>query len=106
MTKTGFLPAFERVLIQPNKKEEVTETGIVLPVEARKRPNIGTVVECGPLVESTKLPVKPGDTVLYQRFAGMDLTLHGELYHLVMANDIIGIFDSPEDANGVVLGQQ
>jgi|LauGreDrversion4_2_1035121.scaffolds.fasta_scaffold17098_8 chaperonin GroES len=106
MAKTGFLPAFERVLILPNKKEDVTETGIVLPVEARKRPNIGTVIECGPLVADSKLPIKVGDTVLYQRYAGMDITLHGELYHLVMANDVLGIFDSPEDAIGVTIGVQ
>lgn len=106
MTTTGFQPAFERVLILPNKKEEVTETGIVLPVEARKRPNIGTVVECGPLVADSKLPIKVGDTVLYQRYAGMDLTLKGETYHLVMANDVLGIFGTPEDAAGVTVGQQ
>lgn len=106
MSKVGFLPSFERVLILPNKKEEVTETGIVLPVEARKRPNIGTVVEVGPLVADSKLPVNVGDTVLYQRYAGMDITLHGELYHLVMANDILGIFDSVEDSVGVTIGQQ
>jgi chaperonin GroES len=78
----------------------------VLPVEARKRPNIGTVIECGPLVADSKLPIKVGDTVLYQRYAGMDITLHGELYHLVMANDVLGIFDSPEDAIGVTIGVQ
>lgn len=106
MSTTGFLPAFERILIKPYKKEEVTETGIVLPVEARKRPNIGTIIECGHLVESTKLPVKNGDIVLYQRYAGIDITIREEVYHLVMANDVIGIFDSAEDTNGVVLGQQ
>lgn len=106
MSNTGFQPAFERVLIRPNKKEEVTETGIVLPVEARKRPNIGTVVEMGSLIEKTGLPIKLGDTVLYQRYAGMDITLHGELYHLVMANDVLGIFNSVEDSVGVTIGQQ
>jgi chaperonin GroES len=106
MSKVGFSPAFERVVIRPNKKEDVTETGIVLPVEARKRPNIGTIVEIGPLVHDSKLPVKEGDIVLYQRYAGMDLTLKDEVYHLVMANDILGIFDSAEDAVGVKIGQQ
>jgi len=106
MSKVGFLPAFERVLIKPNKVEEVTETGIVLPVESRKRPNIGTVVEMGSLVGDTKLPIKEGDIVLYQRYAGLDVTIGEETYHLVMANDVLGIFDSAEHAVKVHVGQQ
>jgi co-chaperonin GroES (HSP10) len=43
--KTGFKPLFERILIKPDSVEKKTETGIILPVEARKRPNTGYVLD-------------------------------------------------------------
>lgn len=89
----GFTPLFERVMIKPDEVEKRTETGIILPVESRKRPNTGIVVEVGHLVSQSKCPIKPGDHVLYLRYAGFDVEADGQLYHLVMANDLVGIID-------------
>ena len=68
-----FTPLFERVLIKPDSVETKTETGIILPVESRKRPNTGLVISIGHLVaENSKCPVKVGDRVLYQRYSGLE----------------------------------
>lgn len=92
--KTGLTPLFERVLIKPDAVETKTETGIVLPVESRKRSNTGTVVALGHAVpENTKCPVKEGDKVLYQRYSGLDVKWNDEDYHLVMANDLLAILN-------------
>lgn len=91
---SGFTPLFERVLIKPDAVETRTETGIVLPVESRKRPNTGKVIALGHSVpENTKCPVKEGDTVLYQRYSGLDVKWNDENYHLVMANDLLAILN-------------
>ena len=90
-----FIPLFERVLIKPDSVETKTETGIILPVESRKRPNTGLVISIGHLVaENSKCPVKVGDRVLYQRYSGLDVKVNGDLHHLVMANDLVGIINN------------
>lgn len=105
MTDLGLTPLFERILIQPDKVEEVTETGIVLAVESRKRPNTGIVISIGHLVEG-KCPIKVGDHVLYQRFSGLDVTHNGQMYHMVMSNDLLGIFTSKEAVSALQVNNQ
>jgi chaperonin GroES len=94
MENTEFLPLFERILIKPADIETKTETGIILPVGARKRPNSGEVVAIGHMVSrNSECPIKVGDTVLYLRYSGMDVKVNGELHHLVMANDLVAIIN-------------
>jgi co-chaperonin GroES (HSP10) len=47
----------------------------------------------GHLVAESRCPVKIGDHVLYLRYSGFDVVISGETYHLVMANDLVGIID-------------
>jgi chaperonin GroES len=100
MSQLELEPLFERVLVIPDKVEDVTETGIVLPVESRKRPNTGKVVSVGHLVES-KCPIKIGDHILYQRYSGLEVTHNGQAYHMIMANDILGRFTSETAMQGL-----
>lgn len=94
----GFIPLFERVMILPDAVESKTETGIILSVDARKRPNTGIVISLGHLVgNNSGCPVKVGDRVLYQRYSGLDVTWDGKNYHLVMANDLLAIINKDQD---------
>lgn len=90
----GFTPLFERVLIKPDQPDQRTETGIILPAESQKRPNTGTVMDIGYLVKKSECPVKVGDHVLYLRYAGFDVVIDNDTYHLVMINDLVGIIDN------------
>eukprot|EP00958_Prasinococcus_capsulatus_P006590 scaffold624_cov402-Prasinococcus_capsulatus_cf.AAC.27 len=71
-------PTEDRVFVKVAPEEEVTEGGIVLPVEVRKKPTSGDVVSVGPSKEVT---LKPGDTVLYSKFGigCTDMVLNGKL---------------------------
>jgi chaperonin GroES len=94
MEATEFMPLFERVLVKPDDVEKKTETGIILPVEARKRPNSGKIVAIGHMVsKNSECPIKAGDQVLYLRYSGMDVKVNGELHHLVMANDLVAVIN-------------
>jgi chaperonin GroES len=94
----GFIPLFERVMVLPDEIEIKTETGIILSVDARKRPNTGIIVSLGHLVsENSKCPVKVGDRVLYQRYSGLDVSWDSKSYHLIMANDLLAIIDKDQD---------
>ena len=90
----GFKPLYERVLIRPDSVEKETETGIILPPESRQRPNSGEIVALGHLVEGDKSPFNVGDRVLYMKYAGFDVEIDGEMLHLVMANDLVGVIDN------------
>jgi len=104
MSEFGLEPLFERLLVIPDKVEETTETGIVLPVESRKRPNAGIVVSIGHLVES-KCPIKPGDHILYQRYSGLEVIHNGQMYHMIMTNDILGKFTNAAAVIGLEVKQ-
>lgn len=90
-------PLYERVLIRPNKKENKTQGGIMLPEKAVKRPNIGTVIACGDGTSTNPMKVKTGDLVLCNRFAGAELTFKGEKCYMVMSNEIMAVLDNIED---------
>ena len=90
-------PLYERVLIKPIEKETKTASGILLPNKAIKRPNIGTVVAVGEGSKNNEMKVVPGDLVLCNRYAGLDITYKNEAHYMVMANEIIAILDSVDD---------
>jgi chaperonin GroES len=95
--KGGFIPLFERILVLPDSVESKTETGIILSVDARKRPNTGVVISVGHLVSSNSgCPIKEGDRVLYQRYSGLDVQWDGANYHIIMANDLVAIINKDE----------
>lgn len=85
----GFTPLFERVLILPDSVETKTETGIILPPEARQRPTTGTIISLGHII-TEKTPIKAGDRVVYQKYSGLDFKWEGRTYHIVMVNDLLG----------------
>jgi len=88
-------PLGDRVLIQPNVAEEKTQSGIIIPDNAKEKPQRGTVVAVGPgkVENGTKIEmsVKDGDKVLYGKYAGTELTLDGEEYMIMRESDILGI---------------
>ena len=76
-------PIGSRVVVRPITPEETTASGIILPDAAKEKPQQGTVIATGPgrTLETgslVALEVAPGDTVLYSRYAGTEITLGGE----------------------------
>lgn len=90
-------PLYERVLVKPREKETRTKQGIILPEKAVKKPNIGIVVNTGDGTKHNEMIVKPGDQILFNRYAGLELMYKGEKHYVIMANEIIGILDNIED---------
>ena len=69
------IPLGNRVLVRPAEQEKKTPGGILLPDNAKEKPQQGTVIEVGPgktLADGTliKCDLKAGDKVLYGRYAG------------------------------------
>lgn len=90
-------PLYERILVKPREKETRTKQGILLPEKAVKKPNVGIVVACGDGSAHNPMLVKPGDIILHNRFAGIDLMYQGEKHYVILSNEVIAILDSEDE---------
>ncbi len=84
-------PLADRVLIEPAAAEEKTAFGIIIPDTAKEKPQKGIVVAVGPGKKDEPITVKVGDTVLYGKYSGTELTVEGKDYLMMRESDIFAI---------------
>ncbi|NNK82050.1 MAG: co-chaperone GroES [Flavobacteriaceae bacterium] len=84
-------PLADRVLIEPVEAETTTASGIIIPDNAKEKPQRGNVVAVGNGTKDEPLTVKVGDTVLYGKYAGTELKLDGKDYLIMRESDILAI---------------
>ena len=71
--------------------ETKTASGLIIPDNAKEKPQKGTVVAIGNGKVDEPLTVKVGDTVLYSKYGGTDLKLEGVDYLIMRESDILAI---------------
>ena len=91
-------PLGNRVLVERVEAETKTAGGLFLPDSAKEKPSKGEVVACGPgkmTADGNRvaMDVKPGDVVLFAKFAGTEIKLDGEEYKIVRQSDILAIVE-------------
>ena len=91
MSKINFKPLAYRVLVEPQAAEEKTASGIIIPDTAKEKPQNGKVVAIGQGTTDHKMNVKVGDSVLYGKYSGTELTVDGTDYLIMKESDIFGI---------------
>ena len=85
----------DRVLVKPAAAEEKTAGGIIIPDTAKEKPQRGIIVAVGPgkYAEQTGnlIPVKQkvGDTILYGKYSGTEISVEGEDYLIMRSSDIL-----------------
>ena len=88
-------PLADRVVVQPQDAEETTSGGLIIPDTAKEKPQKGTVISVGPgKVEDGKkveMTVSKGDSVLYGKYAGTEVTIDDEDLLIMRESDILGI---------------
>jgi len=89
-------PLADRVLVKPAAAEEKTKSGIIIPDTAKEKPMQGEIIAVGQgkLTEDGKLiamQVKVGDTVLYGKYSGTEITLDENEYLIMRESDIFAI---------------
>lgn len=84
-------PLADRVLIEPAAAEQTTASGIIIPDTAQEKPQKGTVVAVGPGQKDDPLTVKVGDTVIYGKYSGTELSHDGADYLIMKEADIYAI---------------
>jgi chaperonin GroES len=84
-----FKPLGERALVKIVEREETTASGIVLPDTAKEKPQMAKIVEVGEFEDGIK--VNQGDTIVFAKYSGTEISLDGEDYMILDADDILGV---------------
>ncbi len=87
----------DKVILKQLEAEEITKSGIVLPGQAKEKPQQAEVVAVGPGGnvdgKEVTMQVKVGDKVIYSKYAGTDVKLGDDEYIVVRQNDIAAIVE-------------
>jgi chaperonin GroES len=91
MSKVNIKPLADRVLVQAEPAEETTASGIIIPDTAKEKPQRGTVIAAGNGKKDEPMSVKAGDTVLYGKYSGTEITVNDIEYLIMRESDIFAI---------------
>ena len=84
-------PLADRVLIRPAAQEEKTVSGIIIPDSAKEKPLKGEIIAAGKGTKDEEMVLKPGDHVLYGKYAGTEIELEGTKYLIMRQSDVLAI---------------
>ncbi|HJN53895.1 MAG TPA: co-chaperone GroES [Flavobacteriaceae bacterium] len=89
--KLKIKPLADRVLVEPIEAETKTASGIIIPDNAKEKPQKGKVMAVGKGTKDSPITVKVGDLVLYGKYSGTELKLEGKDYLIMSEKDILAI---------------
>lgn len=84
-------PLADRVLVEPAAAEEKTSSGLYIPDTAKEKPQKGKVVAVGNGKKDEPVTVKVGDTVLYGKYSGTEISVDGKDFLIMRESDIFAI---------------
>lgn len=91
------VPLGDKVVLKQLVAEETTKSGIVLPGQAKEKPQQAEVIAVGPggMVDGKEvvMQVKVGDKVIYSKYAGTEVKLEDEEFIIVKQNDIVAVVE-------------
>ena len=88
-------PLEDRIVVKPGEAEETTASGLVIPDTAKEKPQQGEVLAVGPgkrsedTGELIPLDITVGDTVVYSKYGGTEITSEGEDVLILNARDVL-----------------
>jgi chaperonin GroES len=89
-------PLHDRLLVRRLEEKATSKSGIVIPDSAKEKPQSGEVLAVGPgttLDNGRKMPpeVKPGDRILFGKYAGTDLKIDGDEVLIVREDEVLAV---------------
>ena len=87
-------PLEDRIVVRPNVAEATTASGLVIPDTAKEKPQQGTVLAVGPGRRSDSGELSPtgvntGDTVVYSKYGGTEISVDGEDLLILSGRDVL-----------------
>ncbi len=94
MAKIKIRPLDDRIVVEPHEAEETTACGIVLPDNAKEKPQRGTVLAVGPgkLLDNGsrgQVAVEVGDQVIFGKYGGTEIEVDGTDVKILRESDIL-----------------
>ena len=91
-----FHPLHERVVVRRLEGEEKTKGGIIIPDNAKEKPQEGEIIAVGPggrdeAGKLTPMDVKTGDKVLFGKWSGTEVKIDGKELLIMKESDIMGV---------------
>ena len=91
-----FRPLHDRVVIRRAEGDLKSKGGIIIPDNAKEKPQEGEVIAIGPgsRDESGKLvplDVKTGDLILFGKWSGTEVKIDGEDLIIMKESDVLGV---------------
>ena len=91
------IPLADRVVLKQSTPEEKTKSGLILTSTSQEKPQQAEVIAVGPggVVDGKEvvMNVKPGDMVIFSKYAGNEVKLDDEEYIIVKQSDILAIVE-------------
>ncbi|HRH21304.1 MAG TPA: co-chaperone GroES [Brevundimonas sp.] len=92
----AFRPLGDRVLVKRVQEEEKTKGGIIIPDNAKEKPQEGEVVAVGPGArdedgEFIKPELNIGDRILFGKWSGSEVKIDGEDLIIMKESDVLGV---------------
>ena len=90
-------PLDDRTVVRPNEAEERTASGFIIPDTAKEKPQQGVVLAVGPgrwsddAGKHHPLDIKVGDTVLYSKYGGTEVTVESSDLLILTSRDVLAI---------------
>ena len=88
-------PLEDRIVVRPGESEERTASGLVIPDTAKEKPQQGEVLAVGDGrwdedgEKRIPVDVKVGDTVVYSKYGGTEITIDGEDLLILTSRDVL-----------------
>ena len=88
-------PLEDRIVVRPGESEETTASGLVIPDTAKEKPQQGEVLAVGPgrrgedSGELIPVDVKVGDTVVYSKYGGTEISSEGDDLLILSSRDVL-----------------
>jgi chaperonin GroES len=88
-------PLEDRIVVRPAEAEETTTSGLVIPDTAKEKPQQGEVLAVGPgrraenSGELIPLDIAVGDSIVYSKYGGTEITIDGEDLLILNARDVL-----------------
>jgi chaperonin GroES len=84
-------PLGERVVLKEVEVESKTKSGIILPDEAKEKPQYAEVVALGDKIENASIDIK--SKVVYKKYSGTEISLDGEDYIIIELEDLLAVIE-------------
>jgi len=95
----NFRPLNDRILVKRLALEETTKGGIIIPDNAKEKPMQGKVMAVGPgkMLDDgglSQLQVSEGQTVLFRKYAGTDVTINNEEHLILREEEVLALVEA------------